>query len=77
MQSVCFSPMAMLNAWSDGTKPWTFPDVAEQVKEVMQLRMQLLPYLYTSFAQYHFEGKPPVRAMTWWKDLILKRKLNR
>jgi alpha-D-xyloside xylohydrolase len=63
MQSVCFSPMAMLNAWSDGTKPWTFPDVAEQVKEVMQLRMKLLPYLYTSFAQYHFEGKPPVRAM--------------
>jgi alpha-glucosidase (family GH31 glycosyl hydrolase) len=63
MQSVCFSPMAMLNAWSDGTKPWTFPEVASQVKEVMQLRMQLLPYLYTSFAQYHFEGKPPVRAM--------------
>lgn len=63
MQSVCFSPMAMLNAWADGTKPWTFPDVADQVKDVMQLRMQLLPYLYNAFAQYHFEGKPPVRAM--------------
>lgn len=63
MQSVCFSPMAMLNAWADGTKPWSFPDVAEQVKAVMQLRMQLLPYLYTTFAQYHFEGKPPIRAM--------------
>lgn len=63
MQSVCFSPMAMLNAWADGTKPWTFPDVADQVKEVMLLRMQLLPYLYNTFAQYHFEGKPPIRAM--------------
>lgn len=63
MQSVCFSPMAMLNAWADGTKPWTFPDVANEVKEVMQLRMQLLPYLYNSFSQYAFEGKPPVRAM--------------
>jgi alpha-glucosidase (family GH31 glycosyl hydrolase) len=63
MQTVCFSPMAMLNAWADGTKPWTFPDVAEQVKNVMLLRMQLLPYLYATFAQYHFEGKPPVRAM--------------
>jgi alpha-glucosidase (family GH31 glycosyl hydrolase) len=63
MQSVCFSPMAMLNAWADGTKPWTFPEVADQVKEVMQLRMQLLPYLYTTFAQYRYEGKPPVRAM--------------
>jgi alpha-glucosidase (family GH31 glycosyl hydrolase) len=63
MQAVCFSPMAMLNAWADGTKPWSFPEVADQVREVMQLRMQLLPYLYTTFAQYHFEGKPPVRAM--------------
>lgn len=63
MQTVCFSPMAMLNAWADGTKPWTFPDVAEDVKAVMRLRMQLLPYLYTTFAQYHFEGKPPIRAM--------------
>ena len=63
MQTVCFSPMAMLNAWADGTKPWTFPDVAQDVKDVMLLRMQLLPYLYTTFAQYHFEGKPPIRAM--------------
>ncbi len=63
MQSVCLSPMALLNAWADGTKPWTFPEMAEQVKEVMQLRMQLLPYLYTTFAQYRFEGKPPIRAM--------------
>ena len=63
MQSVCFSPMAMLNAWADGTKPWTFADVADEVKSVMLLRMQLLPYLYNAFAQYHFEGKPPVRAM--------------
>ena len=63
MQTVCFSPMAMLNAWADGTKPWSFPDVAEQVKAVMNLRTQLLPYLYTTFAQYHFEGKPPIRAM--------------
>lgn len=63
MQTVCFSPMAMLNAWADGTKPWSFADVAEEVKAVMHLRMQLLPYLYTTFAQYYFDGKPPIRAM--------------
>lgn len=63
MQSVCFSPMAMINAWADGTKPWSYPEVAAQVSEVAMLRMQLFPYLYTSFAQYYFEGKPPVRAM--------------
>src|SRR5215218_2059820 len=63
MQSVCFSPLAMLNAWSDGTKPWSFPDVADPVREVMRLRVRLLPYLYSAFASYHFDGVPPVRAM--------------
>jgi alpha-D-xyloside xylohydrolase len=63
MQSVCFSPLAMLNAWADGTKPWSFPAVAEPVREIMQLRVRLLPYLYTAFARYHFDGTPPVRAM--------------
>jgi alpha-glucosidase (family GH31 glycosyl hydrolase) len=63
MQSVCFSPMAMINAWADGTKPWTFPEVEKAVSDVANLRMQLLPYMYTTFAQYQFEGKPPFRAM--------------
>jgi alpha-glucosidase (family GH31 glycosyl hydrolase) len=63
MQSVCFSPLAMINAWADGTKPWSFPEVTDHVRAVMQLRIRLLPYLYTAFARYHFEGVPPFRAM--------------
>jgi alpha-D-xyloside xylohydrolase len=63
MQSVCFSPMAMINAWSDGTKPWSFPEVEKEVKAIALLRMQLMPYFYTEFAKYHFEGTPPFRAM--------------
>ncbi len=63
MQTVCFSPMAMINAWADGTKPWSFPEVYKTCQEVAFLRMQLLPYLYSTFAQYYFEGKPPFRAM--------------
>ena len=63
-QSVVFSPMAMINAWSSGTKPWTFPEVAEQVKEYALLRMQMMPYWYTEFARYHFDGIPPFRGMS-------------
>ena len=63
MQTVCFSPIAMLNAWSDGTKPWSFAEVEKQVTEVANLRMQLIPYLYTCFAEYTFYGRPPIRAM--------------
>jgi alpha-D-xyloside xylohydrolase len=38
----------MINAWADGTKPWSYPEVAGQVQKIAQLRMQLIPYLYTA-----------------------------
>lgn len=63
MQTAVLSHVAQLNAWSDGTKPWSFPGVEEAVKKAMLLRIQLLPYIYTAFAQYHFEGTPVIRAM--------------
>lgn len=62
-QTVIFSPMAMINAWSSGTKPWSYPEVADQVKELALLRMQMMPYWYSEFAKYHFEGTPPFRGM--------------
>jgi alpha-D-xyloside xylohydrolase len=63
-QTVIFSPMAMINAWSSGTKPWSYPEVADQVKELALLRMKMMPYWYTEFAKYHFEGTPPFRGMS-------------
>ncbi len=63
MQSACLSPIAQLNAWADGTKPWSFPTVIDTVREAMLLRESLVPYLYTAFAQYWLDGIPPVRPM--------------
>lgn len=63
MQTVCFSPLAMLNAWSSGTKPWSFPAVEPIIRQYIELRMRLLPYFYSAFARYHFDGTPPFRAM--------------
>jgi len=63
MQTVCFSPLAMINAWADGSKPWSFPEVEKQVQFIANLRMQLIPYLYTSYADYAFYGTPPIKAM--------------
>ena len=65
LQVVCFSPLAMLNAWSSGMKPWSFPEVEGIVRKYMKLRMELLPYFYSAFARYHFDGTPPFRAMAF------------
>lgn len=62
-QTVAFSPMAMLNAWSSGMKPWTFANVSDIVKSYAQLRMRMMPYWYTAFARYHYDGIPPFRSV--------------
>ena len=71
MQTVCFSPLAMINAWANGTKPWSFPEVENEVKYYANLRMQLIPYLYTAFADYSFKGIPPMRAMNLEPDFVI------
>lgn len=63
IQTVCFSPMAKLNAWASGTKPWQYESVTGDVRDVIRLRLRLLPYLYTAFANYNRHGVPPMRAM--------------
>ncbi|WJH32388.1 ABC transporter substrate-binding protein [Paenibacillus sp. CC-CFT747] len=63
MQTVVFSPLAMLNAWGDDTKPWSFPGTEALIRRCLELRMRLLPYFYTAFARYRYEGVPPFRAM--------------
>ncbi|MBO9617645.1 MAG: DUF5110 domain-containing protein [Niabella sp.] len=63
-QTVIFSPMAMINAWSSGTKPWSYADVAAPIKELALLRMRMMPYWYSEFAKYHYEGTPVFRGMS-------------
>jgi alpha-glucosidase (family GH31 glycosyl hydrolase) len=63
VQAVCFSPLALFNGWATATKLWTHADVADDIREAIKLRMRLLPYWYTTFAQYHYEGTPVVRPM--------------
>ncbi len=62
-QLAALSPMLQLDAWANNVKPWDFPEVESAVKEAITLRRTLLPYLYQSFAEYHFKGIPPFRAL--------------
>ncbi len=64
MQTSVLSHICQLNAWSDGTKPWSFPGYEEATKKAMLFRIEILPYLYTAFAQYHYQGTPVIRAMS-------------
>lgn len=77
-QSVCLSPHALVNAWMIKHTPWWQYDhgknnadeplpereeVTRAVREIFRLRMSLIPYLYSAFARYRFEGIPPCRSL--------------
>ena len=62
-QAVVFSPLALFNGWATKTKLWTHADVADHIRAAIRLRMRLLPYWYTTFAEYHYRGTPVVRPM--------------
>lgn len=63
-QLMFFSPLAMINAWADGVTPWEKgPKVESIFKKYAELRMQLIPYIYTAFKTARDTGIPLVRAL--------------
>lgn len=78
LQSVVFSPLAMVNAWYIKNPPWKQIDrkknnadqlapnwqaLEARCREVLGWRMQLVPYLLSAFERYEQEGIPPFRAL--------------
>ena len=63
LQILCFSAQFIINAWYiDGT-PWQELDAEKETREILKLRMSLIPYLYAAFYRYHTQGKPLIRAL--------------
>lgn len=76
VQAVALSPQALINAWYCVKPPWkqidrnkpteVMADSAQAtalVRDALQLRMRLLPYLDAAFARYEATGVPPCRAL--------------
>ena len=78
LQSVVFSPLAMINAWYIVNPPWKQIDRAKnnanqladnwqaleaRCREIIGWRMEIVPYLRAAFAQYALDGTPPFRAL--------------
>jgi len=63
VQTVVFSVQSLINAWYIDKAPWIELEAEEEVKELFNLRMSFIPYLYSAFYQYHTKGIPPIRAL--------------
>ncbi|KIL40732.1 glycoside hydrolase [Gordoniibacillus kamchatkensis] len=78
IQTAVFSPMALLNCWRIPNPPWMQVDRDKNIRgefmagydktrdicrNLFELRMAFIPYLYTAYAKYAMEGRPPFRAL--------------
>lgn len=63
LQSTVFSVQCLINAWYVDGLPWASFDCEDEVRELLKLRMQLVPMLSAAFKRYKEEGVPPVRAL--------------
>lgn len=78
MQTVCFSAQALINSWRIPSPPWKQTDIEKNLagiemeeakyytdacRRIFELRMSLLPYLYSAFVEYYQKGIPPIRPL--------------
>lgn len=78
LQTVVFSPLAMINGWYIKNPTWkqlnrkknnqnelssNWQELEDRCREILGWRMQLIPYLRGAFAQYASSGMPPFRAL--------------
>jgi alpha-D-xyloside xylohydrolase len=77
-QTGVLSAQLLFNSWYLSNPPWLqydqdknnrdefLPDAKElesKIRRLLELRMSLIPYLYSAFSNYHYRGIPPFRAL--------------
>jgi alpha-D-xyloside xylohydrolase len=77
-QTAVLSAQTLYNSWYLKNPPWlqinkeknnqgelmdNAKEVEGDIRKLLNFRMSLIPYLYNAFADYHFKGIPPFRAL--------------
>lgn len=80
LETAVMSPQTVINCWYLKMPPWkqivrlknnlgdVMPDSPEATatcRRILELRMRLLPYLYSAYVDYHVRGVPPSRGLAY------------
>lgn len=73
VQNGIFHPRFTIHSWNDDgsvNEPWMYPDVLPLVRELIQFRYRLIPYLYSLFFEAARSGAPIIRPLVYhfWND---------
>ncbi len=68
IQNAALHPRFAMNSWhSDGTvnEPWMYPQVLPIIRDVIEFRYRLIPYLYSLFVEAARTGHPIIRPLVY------------
>ena len=69
VQNGIFHPRFTIHSWNSGevgaTEPWMYPEVLPLIREAIDLRYQLIPYLYALIWEASERGCPIIRPMVY------------
>jgi alpha-glucosidase len=68
VQNGIFHPRFTIHSWNeDGSvnEPWMYPDVTPIIRETIEFRYRLIPYLYSLFFEASRSGEPIIRPMVY------------
>jgi alpha-glucosidase len=66
VQNGVFHPRFTIHSWNDDAtvnEPWMYPEVTDHIRAAIELRYQLLPYLYTCLWQAAERSEPMLRPL--------------
>jgi alpha-D-xyloside xylohydrolase len=64
MEYSVFTPLLRVHGYQTNTEPWNYgPLMVEQERRLLDLRYQLLPYIYSQAAAVTFEGGTMMRPL--------------
>jgi alpha-glucosidase len=56
---------SLLGGASGATEPWMYPEMLPYIRAAIELRYQLIPYLYSVFRNASLTGQPIIRPMVY------------
>ena len=64
MEYSVFTPLLRVHGYQTNTEPWNYgPEMVEQERKILDLRSQLLPYIYSQAADVTFHGGTMMRPL--------------
>ena len=63
LQNIVFSTQCLINAWYCNEAPWLDLGCEDDVREILKIREQVIPYLLKAFKNYKEMGIAPMRAL--------------